>query len=105
MSRSVSAMFSDAVRIGRAFASAMMLGTVVALALGAPAPAVAQEGPGGLLNPQRDCQTILQCNFKRGGLYRGCISAYSCRYCRFVPARCSVGERRRNCRQVRCTWG
>lgn len=71
----------------------------------APAAALAQEGPGGLVNPQRDCQTILQCNFRRGGVYRGCISAYSCRRCRFVPARCSVGRQSRNCRQVRCTWG
>lgn len=68
-------------------------------------PTFAQAGPGGLVNPQRDCQTVLACNFRRGGSYRGCISAYSCRTCRLVPARCSVGDRRRNCRKMTCSWG
>ena len=36
----------------------------------------AQEGPGGLINPQRDCQTIRTCNFRKGGSYRGCLSSY-----------------------------
>lgn len=82
-----------------------MLIAMVGGLLAGGAPASAQEGPGGLINPQRDCQTILTCNFRRNGSYRGCLSSYSCRACRFVPARCSVGSRRRTCHQVRCGWG
>jgi len=68
-------------------------------------PALAQAGPGGLINPQRDCQTILTCNFRRGGSFRGCVSSYSCRVCRFVPASCRGMGRRKKCRRLRCTWG
>lgn len=68
-------------------------------------PVLAQQGPGGLINPQRDCQTLLTCNYRRGGYYRGCLSSYSCKVCRFVPARCRVGDRRRNCQRLRCSWG
>jgi hypothetical protein len=58
------------------------------------------------LNPQRDCQTIRTCNFARGGAYRGCLSSYSCRVCRFVRSSCQVGAGRRGvCQQMRCTWG
>lgn len=65
--------------------------------------AVAQEGPGGLINPQRDCQTIRTCNFRRGGSYRGCLSSYSCRVCRFVRVTCKGG--RGVCEKLRCSWG
>jgi hypothetical protein len=65
----------------------------------------AQEGPGGYLNPGRDCQTITTCRFTKGGSYRGCLSSYSCRVCKFVPARCSIGGAKGTCRQVRCVWG
>lgn len=66
----------------------------------------AQEGPGGAINPNRDCQTILTCNFRKGGSWRGCVSSYSCRKCEFVPAPCSVvgGKKRRLCRQLQCDW-
>ena len=67
--------------------------------------ALAQEGPGGLINPQRDCQTIRTCNFGRGGSFRGCVSSYSCRVCRFVPTSCRGVGRRKTCRRLRCTWG
>ena len=70
-----------------------------------PVPAMAQEGPGGSINPGRDCQTIRTCNFARGGSFRGCISSYSCRTCQLVAQRCSIGAVSRNCRQMRCTWG
>jgi hypothetical protein len=82
------------------------LGALMLLAL-APTLAPAQEGPGGLLNPQRDCQTVVTCRFARGGSYRGCISAYSCRVCRFVAARCEIGglAQRQRCHRIRCTWG
>lgn len=69
------------------------------------APASAQVGPGGLINPQRDCQTIRTCRFERGGSFRGCLSSYSCRTCRFVRARCEIGGRSENCQQMVCTWG
>lgn len=65
----------------------------------------AQEGPGGAINPGRDCQTVVQCRFTKGGSYRGCISAYSCRVCKLVSARCSVGQVSRTCRAFRCSWG
>lgn len=78
---------------------------VAAAVIGLAPQAYAQEGPGGLINPGKDCQTILHCQFKRGGRYRGCISAYSCRQCRFVKANCSIGNQRGTCRRLRCTWG
>lgn len=55
----------------------------------------------------RRCQTVRQCRFRRGGLFRGCISAFSCRRCRFVRARCRIpgsGAARR-CRRLVCNWG
>lgn len=67
--------------------------------------AVAQAGPNGLINPNRDCQTILRCNFARSGSYRGCISAYSCRVCKLVRANCAIGNVRANCERMRCSWG
>lgn len=67
-----------------------------------PGFVAAQEGPGGLVNPQRDCQTILTCNFRKGGSYRGCLSSYSCRTCRFVKVACGAG---RVCEKLRCGWG
>lgn len=73
----------------------------VALAM-APEFARAQEGPGGLLNPQRDCQTIRTCNFRKGGSYRGCLSSYSCKVCKFVRVSCGGG---RVCEKMRCGWG
>jgi hypothetical protein len=52
----------------------------------------------------RDCQTLLKCNYAKGGSFRGCISAYTCKTCRFVPAKCTVaGERR--CHKMQCGWG
>lgn len=93
----------------RNFLSLAVLVAVCAVAPGLPGglpgSAVAQEGPGGLINPQRDCQSIVTCNYKRGGYFRGCISTYSCRVCRFVQARCSVGSKRGDCRRLRCSWG
>jgi hypothetical protein len=57
------------------------------------------------LDPQRDCQTVRTCRFDRGGVYRGCLSSYTCRVCRFVRSSCYVDGSRRLCQQVRCTWG
>lgn len=78
--------------------------TIAAATLLAP-EAFAQQGPGGQINPGRDCQTVVQCRFAKGGSYRGCISAYSCRICRLVSSRCSVGVAGRRCQEFRCSWG
>lgn len=69
------------------------------------ASGTAQEGPGGLINPQKDCHTITTCNFARGGRYRGCVSSYSCRTCRFVTASCRIAGKSGTCRRLRCGWG
>jgi hypothetical protein len=53
---------------------------------------------------QRDCQTIRTCNFRKGGSYRGCLSSYSCRVCRFVPVSCQ-GLGGGKCQKLVCTWG
>jgi hypothetical protein len=45
------------------------------------------------------------CNFKRGGHWRGCLSSYSCRSCRFVSAPCAIGGAKgRVCRRLDCDW-
>lgn len=73
--------------------------------LGGVSDALAQAGPGGAINPNRDCQTVLTCNFRKNGQVRGCLSSYSCRQCRFVASRCSVGRQRGTCRRLVCDWG
>lgn len=78
---------------------------MLAVAIAAvPNIARAQEGPGGLINPGRDCQTIRTCNFSRSGSYRGCVSSYSCRVCRFVRSSCK-GLRGGPCQKLVCGWG
>jgi hypothetical protein len=67
-----------------------------------PAPGTAQ--PYGL-DPRRDCQVLVTCNYAPGGIYRGCLSSYSCRICRLVATRCSIDATDRVCRQLVCTWG
>ncbi|HEY1246840.1 MAG TPA: hypothetical protein VGF29_18610 [Hyphomicrobiaceae bacterium] len=57
------------------------------------------------LDLNRDCQTLLTCRFTRGGLYRGCLSSYSCRVCSLVATRCRIDPGNRVCRQMVCTWG
>lgn len=80
--------------------------TTAMIALSASfAPLSAQSGGASTVNPQRDCQTIRTCRYTRGGSYRGCLSSYTCRVCRFVPARCEIGGRKTNCQEMRCTWG
>jgi len=83
---------------------AMLLAAAAAITM-TPAPrAEAQYGPGGAIDPSRDCQTIRSCRFTKGGDYRGCISAYTCRSCRFVQAACTVNGRGRTCQELRCSW-
>jgi hypothetical protein len=81
--------------------SAMVLAMAMSMA---PGLARAQEGPGGLINPGRDCQTIRTCNFRKGGSFRGCVSTYSCRVCRFERVSCK-GLGGNTCRKLRCGWG
>ena len=57
------------------------------------------------LNPNRDCQVLLTCRYTNGGSYRGCLSSYTCRVCRFVAGRCRIDPTSRVCQQMRCTWG
>ncbi|HEX2839877.1 hypothetical protein [Hyphomicrobium sp.] len=71
----------------------------------AAGPGQAQEGPGGAINPGRDCQTIVTCNYTKGGSYRGCLSSYSCRVCRFVASSCTISGVRKRCYKSVCTWG
>lgn len=66
------------------------------------ASAISQPAPG---TSQRDCQVIRACQFARGGSYRGCLSSYSCRVCRFVRATCNIGGVRGVCQRMRCDWG
>ena len=79
---------------------------LVLLVFSSPAPlgrvAIAQPAD---LDLSRDCQTIRTCSYARGGIYRGCLSSYSCRVCRFVAARCRMDLGRRVCQELRCTWG
>jgi hypothetical protein len=82
----------------------LLLSALLAFGILGLAPWAAEAQVGGL-NPNRDCQTLLTCQYTRGGLYRGCLSSYSCRVCRLVPAPCSIGAGSRVCHRMRCTWG
>ena len=54
----------------------------------------------------RHCQTLLTCRYRRGGRFRGCISSFTCRTCRFSRQRCRTVNGRRVCTYpVRCGWG
>ena len=64
-----------------------------------------QLGRGEAIDPKRRCQTVRECRFTRGGVFRGCISAYSCRTCQLVPAPCTISGRERTCQRMRCLWG
>lgn len=85
-------------RTARAWTFALAVVGVVGFA----AAADAQQLPG---TSDRDCQVIRSCNFARGGVYRGCLSSYSCRRCRFVAAPCYVDGSRKVCQRMRCNWG
>ncbi|MCB1548612.1 MAG: hypothetical protein KDJ41_12370 [Hyphomicrobiaceae bacterium] len=87
----------------------MRIASVFAIALGVlavsatPEAAVAQSFGGE--SQGRDCQTIRTCNFSRRGAFRGCLSSYTCRTCRFVPSCERVGRQRVCANRLRCTWG
>lgn len=72
----------------------VLLASVAASGWSGPASAV-----------QRKCQTLTTCNFSKNGSYRGCLSSYSCRQCRFVSSRCSIGGTSGRCQKMVCDWG
>jgi hypothetical protein len=76
---------------------------LLALAVAGAMPAAAQIVP--TPDPGRDCQTVRTCNFSRGAAVRGCLSSYTCRICRTVRSRCSIGNRRQVCERIVCSWG
>lgn len=80
-----------------------VLGALVTVAV-LSGEAAAQSAPGTAFAAQRDCQTVRTCQYKRGGSYRGCVSSYSCRRCRFVPAACTIAGARGTCSRIRCEW-
>ncbi len=53
----------------------------------------------------RNCQTLRNCRYTPGGSFRGCVSSYSCRICRYVVAKCAVGISSAQCRRQVCDWG
>jgi hypothetical protein len=53
----------------------------------------------------RICQTLRNCRYTPGGSFRGCVSSYSCRTCRYVVAKCTVGASSGQCRRQVCDWG
>lgn len=68
---------------------------------------LAQQSGSAPINPQRDCQTVVTCNYKKNGSYRGCLSSYSCRACRLVASACgsSPSPSQGKCFRMRCGWG
>lgn len=67
--------------------------------------AIAVQAAPGVPDQGRNCQTLRTCQFGKGGSFRGCVSSYSCRACRFVPAKCSVGSVSAKCQRQVCDWG
>jgi hypothetical protein len=79
---------------------------VVGMIAALNASASAQNFEPGNLNGGRDCQVVRTCNFARTGAVRGCLSSYTCRTCKLVASRCSIGSAPSNtCQRLSCTWG
>jgi len=79
---------------------------LILITMGAAAPLRAQQAVG--IDPGRDCQTILTCNYSKGGAYRGCLSSYTCRVCRLQRVRCTASDLasgRNRCTEFVCRWG
>ena len=68
-------------------------------------PSLAQQADPTNLNGGRTCYTVRTCNFTRTGDVRGCLSSYSCRACRLVPAKCAIGAAAGKCQRLTCDWG
>jgi len=92
--------------LSRGSLAAILATPFLLLALSAMAPASAQTI--GTDPRNKHCQTLLTCNYARGGAYRGCLSSYTCRVCRPQPVRCSASDLatgRRQCTELVCSWG
>jgi hypothetical protein len=70
-----------------------------------PSQVISVQAAPGVNNPQRNCQTLRNCQFSKGGSFRGCVSSYSCRVCRYVVSKCSVGATTGKCERQVCEWG
>jgi hypothetical protein len=81
----------------------LLLALLACSILGWPSREATAQPPG--LDPKRDCQVLLTCRYNGGGIYRGCLSSYSCRVCRLVTARCGIDPGSRVCQRMQCTWG
>lgn len=79
-------------------------GALAILLIASAQPSPAQITSSDSNNSQRQCQTIVQCRFAKGDVYRGCISAYSCRRCSTVLEACTIDGRRQVCSRLRCNW-
>lgn len=82
---------------------------VVAMLIGGGAVTTATTASAQAVNGNngRVCQTVRRCNFTRGGVFRGCISAFSCQRCRTVRVRCNAAARRagrRFCTRLNCDF-
>lgn len=87
--------------------SLMAIGAALQAATFAGVPRLT-SGPAPILlaqDAQRDCQTVRTCRYDRAGPYRGCLSSYTCRICKFVQSRCRTDGSRRVCQEMRCSWG
>lgn len=90
-------------RIGK-LGLAMALGAVMTFGAGLVGVAPVSAQPAGL-DAGKDCYNFRTCNFGRRGSYRGCLSTYACKVCRFVPANCVVDGQRKVCQRLRCGFG
>jgi hypothetical protein len=84
------------------------VGVTLGVMLLMSSPLAAQQSSSilnGQLNGGRDCQVVRTCNFTKGGTFRGCLSSYTCRTCRLVASRCTVGSGRGTCQEMKCGWG
>lgn len=93
----------DCNRIG-VKAAAIAAAVSAAMVTVAAGPALSQVAEGAFPSGKR-CQVVRTCNFSRGGSYRGCLSSYSCRQCRFVMENCRIGGATGRCRKLKCSWG
>ncbi len=82
----------------------MGLALVAAAGLVAFAAEAAYAQPAGL-DAGKDCHNFRTCNFGKRGNYRGCLSTYACKACKFVTAPCTVDGQRKVCQRLRCGWG
>lgn len=88
--------------------AALLVAPIVALTLVGAVSTPAGAQTIGTDPSNKRCQTLLTCNYSRGGVYRGCLSSYTCRICRPQRVRCTasdIASGRRLCTELVCTWG